>query len=84
MPEHLIDARGHKCPVPALKLRKAMAEHPALSEFTLLADDPMAQIDVPHFCQANQHSCLTLRRDDQAFEFQIGRHADDGRLPIEN
>jgi tRNA 2-thiouridine synthesizing protein A len=51
-PALLIDARGHRCPVPTLRLRKALSEHPD-AVITLLADDPMAQIDVPHFCQQN-------------------------------
>jgi tRNA 2-thiouridine synthesizing protein A len=45
----LVDARGHRCPVPTLKLRKALASAPAGTRVRLLADDPMARIDVPHF-----------------------------------
>ena len=48
-PEILIDARGHRCPVPTLKLRRAMAAAQAGSRLRLLADDPLARIDVPHF-----------------------------------
>ncbi len=48
----LIDARGHRCPVPTLKLRRALENE---AHVTLLADDPMAQIDVPHFCNQNGH-----------------------------
>jgi len=47
--EILIDARGHRCPVPTLRLRKALAAAPAGARVRLLADDPMARIDVPHF-----------------------------------
>ena len=47
--EILIDARGHRCPVPTLKLRRALAEAPAGARLRLLADDPLARIDVPHF-----------------------------------
>lgn len=48
-PMKTIDARGHRCPVPTLRLRKAL-EGLGLGELvTLLADDPMARIDVPHF-----------------------------------
>ena len=44
----IIDARGHRCPAPSLKLRKALAAAPPGSRATLLADDPLARIDVPH------------------------------------
>ena len=48
-PEILVDARGHRCPVPTLKLRRALAAAPSGARVRLLADDPMARIDVPHF-----------------------------------
>jgi tRNA 2-thiouridine synthesizing protein A len=48
-PEILIDARGHRCPVPTLKLRRALEAAAVGSRVTLLADDPLARIDVPHF-----------------------------------
>ena len=47
--EIVIDARGHRCPVPTLKLRRALAAAPAGARLRLIADDPMARIDVPHF-----------------------------------
>ncbi len=43
----LIDARGHACPVPSLRLRRALAEAPDGARLRLLADDPMAAIDAP-------------------------------------
>jgi tRNA 2-thiouridine synthesizing protein A len=49
--EVLVDARGHKCPVPTLRLRRALEAAPAGVVVRLLADDPMARIDVPHFCK---------------------------------
>ncbi|MBD7940469.1 sulfurtransferase TusA family protein [Brevundimonas guildfordensis] len=47
----IIDARGHKCPVPSLRLRKAMEGGRAGEHWTLLATDPMARIDVPFLMQ---------------------------------
>ena len=44
----IIDARGHRCPTPSLKLQKAMRAAPPGTRLTLLATDPMARIDVPH------------------------------------
>ena len=48
--EVIVDARGHRCPVPTLKLRRALEGLQAGAVVRLLADDPMARIDVPHFC----------------------------------
>jgi tRNA 2-thiouridine synthesizing protein A len=36
--------------VPTLRLRRALSEMAAGEAVKLLADDPMARIDVPHFC----------------------------------
>jgi tRNA 2-thiouridine synthesizing protein A len=47
--EIVVDARGHRCPVPTLRLRRALEEAPAGAKVRLLADDPLARIDVPHF-----------------------------------
>jgi tRNA 2-thiouridine synthesizing protein A len=54
----VVDARGHRCPVPTLRLRKALAGAAPGQVVRLLADDPMARIDVPHF--AAQHGCQVL------------------------
>jgi tRNA 2-thiouridine synthesizing protein A len=47
--EILVDARGHRCPVPTLRLRRACETAPPGAIVRLLADDPMARIDAPHF-----------------------------------
>ena len=44
----VVDARGHRCPVPTLRLRKAMEAAAPGARIVLLADDPMARIDAPH------------------------------------
>ena len=44
----IVDARGHRCPTPSLRLQKAMRDAAPQTRFTLLATDPMARIDVPH------------------------------------
>lgn len=47
----VVDARGHRCPVPSIRLRKAMEGQPAGQVMVLLATDPMARIDVPFLMQ---------------------------------
>ena len=44
----IVDARGHRCPTPSLKLQRAIRESGPGARLTLLATDPMARIDVPH------------------------------------
>ena len=45
----VIDARGHRCPVPTLRLRRAAEGAQAGAVLRLIADDPLARIDAPHF-----------------------------------
>lgn len=44
----IVDARGHRCPTPSLRLQKALRDAGPATRVTLLATDPMARIDVPH------------------------------------
>ena len=51
-PVTIVDARGHRCPTPTLRLRRALERAPAGGRVRLLADDPLARIDVPHFVRS--------------------------------
>ena len=51
--EILVDARGHRCPVPTLRLQRALREAGPGQRIRLLADDPLARIDVPHFLESH-------------------------------
>lgn len=44
-----VDARGHRCPTPTLRLRRALEAAAPGEPVALLADDPLARVDVPHF-----------------------------------
>ena len=59
----LVDARGHRCPVPTLRLQRALTGASDGQVVRLLADDPMARIDVPHF--AAQNGCSVLEAVDE-------------------
>jgi tRNA 2-thiouridine synthesizing protein A len=70
-PEILVDARGHRCPVPTLKLRKALAAAPAGARLRLLADDPLARIDVPHFLGEVGAKLVAVTEDGPALAFVV-------------
>ncbi len=53
-----IDARDLLCPLPVLRLRKALAHTTPGAVLHLLATDPAAEIDVPHFCTEQGHDFL--------------------------
>lgn len=53
-----IDATGLLCPLPVLRLRKALGAAPAGTRVRLLATDPASRIDVPHFCNETGHRLM--------------------------
>ena len=67
----LIDVRGLKCPLPVLKTARRMAPHPAGTHFLVLTTDPMAAIDVPHFCNEQGHRLLSTRDAGDELQFEI-------------
>jgi tRNA 2-thiouridine synthesizing protein A len=71
----ILDARGHRCPVPTLKLRRALQSAGCV---TLLADDPMAQIDVPHFCTQNGFTLELQETHENHWLFRVRRADDHG------
>ena len=60
----IIDARGHRCPTPSLKLQKAIREAGPGKRLTLLATDPMARIDVPHMMAGLGGETLSIDETD--------------------
>lgn len=55
----IVDAVGLLCPLPVLKARKHLREVEIGGTLTLLASDPAAIIDVPHFCAESGHRLLS-------------------------
>ncbi len=53
-----LDAIGLLCPLPVLKARKRLKSLQPGHVLQLLADDPAAVIDVPHFCNEAGHEFL--------------------------
>ncbi len=70
--EAVVDARGHRCPVPTLRLRRALDQAADGGCVTLLADDPMARIDVPHFAARAGHEMVdTVETPTGCLHFRI-------------
>ena len=71
-----IDARGHRCPVPTLKLQRALANAAPGEAVRLVADDPMARIDVPHFADGAGHEVVSIEDQDAgAVAFTVRKRA---------
>ena len=53
-----LDAVGLLCPLPVLKTRKRLQPLASGEVLEVLADDPAAMIDIPHFCAEQGHEFL--------------------------
>ena len=58
-----LDATGLLCPLPVLKARKRLQALAAGETLTVLADDPAAVVDVPHFCAEAGHELVSAASD---------------------
>ena len=72
-PPIVVDARGHRCPVPTLRLRRALERAAEGQVVRLLADDPLAGIDVPHFAHAEGFRLLSSGQDGATLVFEVTR-----------
>jgi tRNA 2-thiouridine synthesizing protein A len=59
--DDILDAIGLLCPLPVLKARKRLMAMGDGAVLKLLADDPAAVIDVPHFCAEAGHTLVDQR-----------------------
>jgi tRNA 2-thiouridine synthesizing protein A len=66
MSETHLDLRGLKCPLPALKTRKALSRAEPGAVLVVSCTDPMAVIDIPHLI--NQTGDALEAQDRQAAE----------------
>lgn len=69
-----LDALGLLCPLPVLKARKRLALMQPGEVLILLANDPAAVVDVPHFCTEAGHRLLDIvESPDGACAYRIRR-----------
>lgn len=67
--DEILDLRGLKCPLPALLARKALARLSPGTALTVLADDPMSVVDIPHMCHGEGHTVDSVASRDGYSEF---------------
>lgn len=67
----IIDARGHRCPTPSLKLQKAMRGAAPGARFTVLATDPMARIDIPFLLADLGGRVLSIDENERLFTIVV-------------
>ncbi len=74
----IVDARGHRCPTPTLRLRRALEAAPADASLVLLADDPLARIDVPHFLASEGYASPVISDADGGLRIMVRKRRNGG------
>lgn len=68
-----LDLRGLHCPLPALRTEKALRTMAPGERLLVLADDPLAPIDIAHLCRAGGHRLVSADPDGGHRRFLIER-----------
>ena len=70
----VIDTTGLRCPLPLLKVQKNINSLRKNREALIITDDPMAEIDLKHFCSNNNYSLKEIKNkqdgDEQLFSIK--------------
>ncbi len=69
--DRVLDTKGLNCPLPVLKLKKAMKEVPPGGVLQVLTTDPGAVADFGAFCRQTGNELLESKTDGDGFMFLI-------------
>ena len=67
----LYDLRGLKCPLPVIRTRKKLTGMPSGSLILVDTTDPLAVIDIPHFCNEDGHELVSTKKTERGHRFLI-------------
>lgn len=71
--ETTLDARGLRCPLPVIKMETMLRRLPAGSALRVIADDPVAAVDLPHFAREAGWRCDRLPAPEGVCVFLVTR-----------
>jgi tRNA 2-thiouridine synthesizing protein A len=67
----IIDLRGLKCPLPALRTRKALSRLAPGATLVVECTDPLTEIDIPNLVRETGDDLLDKARQDDVLVFRI-------------
>ena len=71
MAERTVNLRGLKCPIPALRTRKALRSMQAGDILIVECTDPLAAIDIPNLLNQTGDTLEETRREKGLLSFRI-------------
>ena len=75
MADKTLDTQGLNCPLPILKVKKAISEIPVGGTLEVLATDPGAAEDFEAFCRQTKNELVESTEDAGVYRFLIKRTA---------
>ncbi len=51
----VMDLTGYRCPMPVIRMEAQLRRMAPGEKLLVKADDPIATVDIPHFCQQGGH-----------------------------
>ena len=69
----VLDLCGLKCPLPALLTKRALLRALPGAVLDVLADDPLAAVDIPHMCAQEAFDVISTRRDGSCVRLRLRR-----------
>ena len=75
MAEKTLNLRGLKCPLPAMRTRKALSGLPADDLLIVECTDPLAAIDIPNLLRQTGDTLEDSARDADVMTFRIRKAA---------
>lgn len=73
MTEHVVDAKGLNCPLPVLRVKKALKEIEIGEILDIYATDPGSVKDFEAFCRTTGNEMVASKAENGEFYFQIKR-----------
>jgi len=70
-----LDLSGLKCPLPALKVRKALKSLAPGDRLEVRCTDPLAAIDIPHLVASTGDRMEAIERSEREIVFRIEKSA---------
>ena len=71
MTEKTLNLRGLKCPLPALRTKKALGQAKPGDVFLIECTDPLAAVDIPNLINQTGDTIEDTRKDKKLLTFRI-------------
>jgi tRNA 2-thiouridine synthesizing protein A len=68
-----IDLKGLLCPIPVVKMAKAIKEIEVGQTIEAFATDPGVMADIPAWCRSTGNELVTIEKLDKQFHFVVRR-----------